>query len=78
MFIEFEPDPCGSLKDRAIHFNQEEQIKFSQGIQPCESSKILKKKLGMASWKMEQPKQRQRTVDRNVGCVWHQCQKTVR
>lgn len=47
MLLEFEPYPCGSLKERAIHSNQDDQIKFPQGIEPCKLSKILKEKLGM-------------------------------
>lgn len=47
MLLEFELYPCGSPKERAIHSNQENQIKFPQGVEPCKSSKIAKEKLEM-------------------------------
>ena len=50
MLLGFEPYPCGSPKERAIHSSQEDQIKFPQGIEPCKSRKILREKLGMAFW----------------------------
>lgn len=44
ILLEFEPCPClgvglrgVSPKERAIHSNQEDQIKFPQGIEPYKS-----------------------------------------
>lgn len=34
---------------------------------------MLKEKLGMVFWKMEQSRQRQRTIDRNVGYFFGTC-----
>lgn len=51
MLLEFDPCPCfvclfgvtwggWSLKEKAIHSNQEDETKFPQGIEPCTSRKI--------------------------------------